>query len=91
VLLLGPVERSPHRLPNEEAHGVNEAVVIARESVVDAFGEGHEVPLLDLDPDPAIVLVAHIKVPAAPETVSDLFSVVNVLILNGGEEGQGKI
>jgi hypothetical protein len=40
----------------------------------------HEIVLVQLDPDPPIVLVAHVKVAAAVENVANLFVLVDMLV-----------
>lgn len=73
------VKGRPDGLSDKEAHGVNETIFVAGEAVVDSFRERHEVTLFDVDANPTIVQVAHVKVATAAQDVTDLFGVVNVL------------
>ena len=40
----------------------------------------HEIVLVQLDPDPLIVLVAHVEIATAVENVADLFVLVDVFV-----------
>ena len=62
MVFLGSVKGRPDRLPLEEAHGMNEALLVAGEAMVNALGERHEVAGLDVDADPLVIQITNVKV-----------------------------
>lgn len=55
-------------------------LVVCRESVVDASRHNHQIALLQLDPDPVVVLASYIEVSAPIEDVPDLLILVQMLV-----------
>jgi hypothetical protein len=79
MLLLGTIKGSPNGLPNKETHRMNETIFIASETMVNAFGQRHEIPLFDVHAHPLVLQGANIKVSRSSDNVTNLFRVVNVL------------
>jgi hypothetical protein len=80
VLFLRTIKGRPNGLPNEETHRMNEAIFIARETVINAFGQSHEVSLLDMNANPLVLQIANIKVSRSSDNVTNFFGIVNVLL-----------
>jgi hypothetical protein len=80
VLFLRTIKGRPNGLPNEETHRMNEAIFIARETVINAFGQSHEVSLLDMNANPLILQITNIKVSRSSDNVTNFFGIVNVLL-----------
>lgn len=51
------------------------------EAVIDPCGERYHVSLLHEDPDPLVLLVPHVEVPAAVQDVADLIVQVQMLLV----------
>jgi hypothetical protein len=83
VLLLGTIKWRPNGLPNKETHRMNETIFIASETVVNAFGQSHEISLFDVNANPLVLQVADIKVSRPSDNVTNLFRIVNVLFKKG--------
>ncbi len=74
-----PVVRGPDGLVDKEPHGLDVFLVVEGEPVVDAGGKDDQVPLEDVDPQPLVGLVPHVKVPGPVQNEPDLLVVVDVL------------
>jgi hypothetical protein len=84
LIRLGPpVQRRPLGLVSKQPHRLRIILLVRRKPMVDPRRHDHQIELLELDPDPVIVLAAHIEVAAAVENVPNLLVFVQVL----GEEG----
>ena len=76
-------------------------LLINRKAMIDARRQNQHIPLLDLDPHPSIVRIAHIEIPAPLENPPDLLIVMHVLLVEfvylrfvgfahaGGRNGDG--
>ena len=76
-------------------------LLINREAMIDARRQSQHIPLLDLNPHPSIVRIAHIEIPAPLENPPDLLIVMYVLLIEfldldlvgvahaGGRNGDG--
>jgi hypothetical protein len=79
VLFLGTIKGRPNGLPDKETHRMNETILIARETVVNTFGQRHEVSLLNVHANPLVLQGANIKVSRSSDNITNFFRVVNVL------------
>lgn len=77
VVFLGAIERRPHRLALEQPHGMNHAISVACEAMVDTFGESQKVSFLHMNADPLVLEIAYIEVPAPTKYEADLFRIMN--------------
>lgn len=69
--------KSPHRPDHSTEHS---HLLIQREAVIDASRERDHVPLFHGNPDPLVLLVPDIEVPAALQDVADLLVQVQMLL-----------
>lgn len=80
MLIAGPVERRPNRLTDEKPHGVDAIGLIHSEPVVNSLRQRHQIPRLDPNAHPLILLIAYVEISRSTQDVTNLFSIVDVLL-----------
>jgi hypothetical protein len=66
-----PVVRSPDRYAFEKAQSLDIIFVVKCESVVDALRKNNQIVLFDLDANPSVLAVSHVKVSRPVQTVTN--------------------
>ena len=83
VILLWTIKWSPHRLSNKQPHRMDHIRLIHRETMIHTLGQRHQIPLLNKDADPFIILIPHVEIPTPAEDVTNLLRVVDVFLEKG--------
>lgn len=73
----------------EQANLTGPHLLVQREAVVASCGQSDQVPLLHEDANPPVLVISHLKVPAALQHVADLFVRVQMFLIKRFELEQG--
>jgi len=83
MLITRPIEWGPNRLTNEQPHGMNPIRLIHSKSMINTLRQRHQIPRLNVNAHPLILLVAHIKISRSAKDVTNFLGIMNVLLEEG--------
>ena len=62
---------------------MNTIILIHSKPMINPLRQSHQIPRLDMDTNPLILFVAHVKESGSSEDITDFFCVVNVFFEEG--------
>ena len=83
MFLARPIERRPNGLTDKKPHGMNPIRLVHGKPMINPLGQRHQIPRLDMDANPSILLIPHVEESGTPQYVPYLLRVVDVLLEEG--------